>query len=266
MDSPPNDRSAPRGILRYTTRPPKAQEFEMFGLPKHSDNACGVVIRVQETSSPSSPSPPARAYLPKIKTSGPSRSQSPATTSSVIDGTDHGRSMTPSSQLPPPPLRILATSTRSQTSSPTLVRSSSAASMEAQTPIMRSMFPRYNPQVSLAKQHYYPSHESNSRVANVRPDVGGSSSRTRSISSTEEIRSPNFSRPGVGISRRVPSLESDLIVASESPEPRPALSSAEELLDLWSVANGQGSQEAASTYRLRLSWYEVFLDLVQQRG
>lgn len=254
MDSLPKDKAAPGGLLRYTTRPPKAQEFEMFGIPKSTGNACEVVITVHETSSsPSRLASPPRAYLPKIKTSGLTPSQSHANISSVVASTDRSRSMTSPSLLPPPPLRILAASTRSQTSSPSHVRSSSAPSMEAQSPVMRSMFPRYNPQVSLAKQHYYPSRESNSRMANVRPGLGGSSSRTMSISSREETRSTDFSRPGVGSFR-----ERDSLRSSHSSDPRPPLSSPEELLDLWSMANGQGNQEAATTYTLRLSWYGTF--------
>lgn len=239
MDPLPKDKSAPGGLLRYTTRPPKPQEFEMFGIPKRMDNACEVVITVHETSSsPSPPSAPRRAYLPRIKTSGLSRST------------------TPPSYLPPPPLRSLTASARSQTSSPSRVRGNSAPSV--QSPVMRSMFPRYNPQVSLAKQHYYPGRERNPRMPNVRPSLGGSSSRTTSISSREDTRSSSCSRPSVGVSRGLPAPESDSHQSCHRSEPEPALSSPEELLDLWSVANGQGSQEAATTYTLRLSWYVIF--------
>lgn len=257
MDPLPKGKSAPGGLLRYTTRPPKPQEFEMFGIPKQTDGACEVVITVHETSpSPSPPSAPLRAYLPRIKTSGLTPSQSPATIASVVARTDRSRSTTSSSYLPPPPLRSLTASARSQTSSPSHVRSNSAPSV--QSPVMRSMFPRYNPQVSLAKQHYYPGRESNPRMANVRPSLGGSSSRTMSIYSREESRNSSCSRPSVVISRGLPTPESESLQSCHRSEPEPAISSPEELLDLWSVANGQGSQEAATTYTLRLSWYGIF--------
>jgi hypothetical protein len=131
--------------------------------------------------------------------------------------------------------------------------------MEAETPVMRSLFPRYDPHVSLAKQHYYPRRENNAPMKSMQPDLGRSSSRTRSLSSMEENRSPNFSRPGVGAPGRQLAQESDSRQSFGNADGPPALSSPEELLDLWSVANGQGSQEAATTYTLRLSWYSILV-------
>ncbi len=260
MDSLPKEKSAPRGILRYTSRPPRAEELEMVGMRKQIDNACGMVITVHENSSSRSRlAAPAKAYLPKIKTSGLTAGPSAATTNSEVNGTDHARSTMPPSLLPPPPLRSLAASARSETSSPTLVRSASAPSMEAETPVMRSLFPRYDPHVSLAKQHYYPRRENNAPMKSMQPDLGRSSSRTRSLSSMEENRSPNFSRPGVGAPGRQLAQESDSRQSFGNADGPPALSSPEELLDLWSVANGQGSQEAATTYTLRLSWYSILV-------
>ena len=248
------DRPAARSPLRYTTRPPKAQEFEMFGMPKHTGGACKVVITVHETSPSSSPLPPPRAYLPKIKTSGLTTSPSPATVFDEVARTDRAKSMKPPSRLPPPPLRRLAASARSPTGSPSHVRSSSAPTMDGQSPVMRSMFPRYNPQVPLAKQHYYPSRKSSSRMAEVRPSRGESLSRTRSSCSTDDNRSSNYSRPSAGSSMGVLAAKSDPIQSSNDSTPAPALSTPEELLDLWGVANGQGGPEAATTYTLRLSW------------
>ena len=256
MDLLPGNKAAPGGILRYTTRPPKAQEFEMLGIPKSAGNACEVVITVHETPLLLSrlPSPP-KAYLPKIKTSGFSISQSSATVPSVVTSTNRPKSKTQPSLLPPPPSR---TSTRSQPSSTSHVRSSSAPSLETQSPVMRSMFPRYNPQIPLAKQHYYPSLDGNLRMANGRPQLRGSSSQTRSISSGEETRSQDHSVPSVGSSRTVLTSERESLQSSQCSDPRPPLSSPEELLDLWSLANGQGNWEAATTYTLQLSWYVYF--------
>lgn len=255
MDPSLKDKAASGGLLRCTTRPPKAQEFEMLGMPKSIGNACEVVITVHETSPlPPRLSSPPRAYLPKIKTSGLTPSQSPVPVASVVTSTDRSRSKTPS-LLPPPPSRSCAASARSQTSSPSHVRSSSAPSMDAQSPVMRSMFPRYNPQIPLAKQHYYPSRESNSRMVSVRSGLGGSSSRAMSSSSKEETRSQDHSWVGEGSCRGVRTSERDSLRSSNSSDPSPPLSSPEALLDLWSLANGQGNWEAATTYTLRLSWY-----------
>lgn len=259
MDSLSKVKVLPGGLLRYATRPSKAQEFEMFGMPKSTGNSCEVVITVHETSpSLSRLSSPPKAYLPKIKTSGFTPSHSPPNNPSVVTSTDRSRSKTPPSLLPPPPLRSLAASTRSQTSSPSHVRSSSAPSMETQSPVMRSMFPRYNPQIPLAKQHYYPSRESSSRITNVQPRPRGSSSRTVSISSREETRNQDHRRPGVGSFGGVLTSERDSLQSSHSSDPRPLLSSPEELLDLWSLANGQGNWNSATTYTLGLSWYVYF--------
>ena len=259
MDSLPKDQAAPGGLLRYTTRPPKVQEFEMFGMPKSAGNACEVVITVHETPLLSSRlSSPPKAYLPKIKTSGFTTSQSSATAPDVVTSTGRSKSKTPPSLLPPPPLRRLAASTRSQKSSPSHVRSSSAPFLETQSPVMHSMFPRYNPQIPLAKQHYYPSQDSSLRMANVRPGLRGSSSQTISISSREETRSQDHSRPSVGSFRGGLTSERDSLQSSLSSDPKPPLSSPEELLDLWSLANGQGNWETATTYTLRLSWYVHF--------
>ena len=231
----------------------------MFGIPKSTSNTCEVVITVHETSpSPSRLSAPPKAYLPKIKTSGLTLNQSPATIPVEFTSTDRSRSKTPPSLLPPPPLRSLAASTRSQISSPSHVRSSSAPDMETQSPVMRSMFPRYNPQIPLAKQHYYPSRESSSLITNVRPELEGSSSRTMSTPSTGDIRSQDHSRAGVGSFRGVLTSQRGSLQSCHSSDPSPPLSSPEELLDLWSIANGQGNWEAATTYTLRLSWYVLF--------
>lgn len=255
MDSSLEDKAARGGLLRYTTRPPKVQEFEMLGIPKSAGNACEVVITVHETPLLSSRlSSPPKAYLPKIKTSGFPISQSSAIVPSVITSTNRSKSKTQPSLLPPPPSRSLAASTRSQTSSTSHVRSSSAPSLETQSPVMRSMFPRYNPQIPLAKQHYYPSMDGNSRMANVRPNLRGSSSQTMSTSSGEETRSQDHSVTSVESLRGVLTSERESLQSTHSSDPRPPLSSPEELLDLWNLANGQGNWETTTTYTLQLSW------------
>lgn len=259
MESLPENRAAPGGILRYTTRSPKVQEFEMLGIPKSAGNACEVVITVSETpllSSRLSSLP--KAYLPKIKTSGFPISQISTTVPSVVTSTNRPKSKTQPSLLPPPPSRSLATSTRSQTSSPSHVRSNSAPSLETQSPVMRSMFPRYNPQIPLAKQHYYPSRDDNLRMANVRPKLRGSSSQTMSTSSGEETRSQDHSVPSMGSLRTALTSERESLQSSRCSDSRPPLSCPEDLLDLWSLANGQGNWETATTYTLQLSWYVHF--------
>lgn len=150
-----------------------------------------------------------------------------------------------------------------RTSSPTLVRSNSAPSSDLHSPIspvMRSMFPRYNPTLPLSKQHYYPRNPNPRGSANeaARSEALRSPPYTRSVDSRAETlgekilgtipRSPITASPsGSGIPSRIPGHTHIL--------PSSPISTPEELLDLWSVANGQGSQEAAATYTLGLSWY-----------
>lgn len=259
IDSSSMDKSAARSPLRYITRQPKAQEFEMFGMPKPTGDACKVVITVHETPASSTvlPTPP-RAHLPKLKTSGLTPSQRPAVISNEVTRMDRARSTTPPSHLPPPPLPSLAApAARLPMSSPSHARSNSAPSMDGQSPVMRSMFPRYNPRVALAKQHYYPSRESNSRIAEIRPGLGGSLSWSTSRYSTDENRGSKLSRPSARASTAAQSSDTDPLQSSHHSDPVPTLSTPEELLDLWSMANGQGGPEAATTYTLRLSWYGI---------
>lgn len=244
-------RSAPKGILRYSTRPPKDAEFEMLGMRNSAKSLQGVVIAIEETSSSNvTISTPPKAFIPKIYTSGPNPDPSP------IEGSNHQNALVALTSIHTPATSARADSLnqeeRSQTSSPTLIRSSSNASVEVQSPVMRSMFPRYDPEVPLTKQHYYPDTESHSRPAN--SQVGASQSSTYRASSITQSgqTGPMFVGSSacsfaMGLGQEDNSRINDSVRA-------PPLSTPEELLDLWSIANGQGSQEAADTYVLKLSW------------
>lgn len=149
-----------------------------------------------------------------------------------------------------------------RTSSPTLMRSNSAPSpglLSPISPVMRSIFPRYNPTLSLASQHYYPSS----------PNRGGSSNE---VARLEALRSPAYagsvdSRAEISGENILGTVPRSPIIASPSGSgipsrisghahtlPSSPISTPKDLLDLWSIANGQGSQEAAATYTLGLSW------------
>lgn len=250
-------RSAPKGILRYSTRPPKDAEFEMLGMKNSANTLHGVVIAIEETSSSNvTISTPPKAFIPKIYTSCPTPDQSP------IEGSNRQNVLTAPSSLSTPTTSFRAESPnqkepsiRSHTSSPTLVRSSSNASVEAHSPVMRSMFPRYNPKVPLTKQHYYPDMESHPRLANPQVDVSQSSTYSTSAFTQSGQTGPILERSsGRNVAMGLDQEDNSPFRRSTDSVRAPPLSTPEELLDLWSIANGQGSQEAADTYVLKLSW------------
>lgn len=129
---------------------------------------------------------------------------------------------------------------------------------------MRSMFPHYNSLVPLAKQHYYPDVGGNPRLVNPQLAAPRSSSFNSAVSAQQGSASPNFSRPMSAPEASHNSTNSLSLQGSEDPRPTLALSTPEELLDLWTVANGQASQEIADTYVLGLNWY-VFESLRNER-
>ena len=141
---------------------------------------------------------------------------------------------------------------QSHKSSPTLVRNGSIGSTGTHSPIMRSMFPRFNPAIPLARQNYVPSAE---HTTGPIPWQGGiSAPQTYSPS----LYSPPSSPPTASRSNWK-NTRSDLGGMSQSPlrisnVPPPNLSTPEELLDMWSIANGQASLEAAATYTLGMQW------------
>ncbi|MCJ1462196.1 hypothetical protein MMC07_000796 [Pseudocyphellaria aurata] len=251
----------PRGILRYSTRPPKDTEFEMFKMPKTSSKSRGVVVAIEETGPAdfvrSSPSKP---FVPKVQTSESTPRPISSMSSNVAHEENHHKPSTPA-------LRCLSVSPagkkvtpRAPASSPTPVRSNSIGSASAPSPVMRSIFPRYDPNLSLAKQHYYPTRDihrgpTGTTLQKPRPfSSAGFPSRVETPSSNPtqiDTRSPGMKPDG---QKGVP------VPVSEISELAPATSTPEELLDLWSVANGQGSQEAADKYTLKLSCPELELN------
>lgn len=167
-----------------------------------------------------------------------------------------------------PPLKLVIPSLEenpkisTRTSPPTLVQSTSAPSPGLHSPIspvMHSIFPRYNPNLSLARQHYYPSNQNlrGSAKELARPEASRLPAYTVNVDSQAETFGENIlgtvprssitaSPSGIGIPSRSSGHTHNF--------PNSLVSTPEDLLDLWSIANGQGSQEAAATYTLGLSW------------
>ena len=251
------------GSTKYTTKPPTGlPEFEMLH-PSGKNN--GFVIAITEaTPTATEPAPaPQEAQVATAQAQRPRPQPPPLTIPQKAHITDDQRPTTPPTHQsppppPPPPPTNCAPSAadaalpRSSTSSPTLVRSGSTATA---TPVMHSMFPKYNPSVPLGHQHYYPNVERVPGLASAMAVAGSSSNGTSGYS--QHIRGAtkldrtggDDGKPGVA------ELKESPFNNSNDSKHVATLSTPEELLELWAIGNGQAaSEEAAETYTLELSW------------
>lgn len=138
----------------------------------------------------------------------------------------------------------------SQSSTATLVHETNNG-LDERSPVMRSMFPQLDPAVPLSQQHYFPTLE---RAPPVIVTPGDSAQYSPSLYS--QPRSPPIAllASDPWAASRIPSTvlnASPLRITEVSP---PELSTPEQLLDLWTLANGQESSEAAESYTLGLKW------------
>ncbi len=117
-----------------------------------------------------------------------------------------------------------------------------------QTPVMRSMFPSYNPAVPLAQQHYAPTIDTTPAPSFAR----------RFSSNNPYVQQKNRSQTDFGapaVAAKEP--KKSPLRRSESLKRGSATSTPEELLELWSIANGQDYEQASESYTLELSWYDL---------
>ena len=156
--------------------------------------------------------------------------------------------------LPPPPARLRSQdATRAGDASST--QSSQAGRISQQPPAMHSMFPQYDPAVHVQQDN---------AVARAR-DSMAASERSQRASYTPSLRSQAASPPPTGTATfsdpwaasQVPTQPQRSSPLRNAEQTSPDLSSPEQLLDLWTVANGQESSELAETYTLGLQWYAV---------
>ena len=222
--------------------------------PGDGSESQAVVIAITEMSpaAPSFPSP-----LPKAQLSEIQRSMSPATPSfpSPLPKAQLGdiqRSMSPPSRLPPPPPRsntepsVKATSPKSSRG---LMRSASIVSSGTHSPVMRSMFPRYDPSRPLAQQKYYPDRATS-------PDLPRSFVRSPEPSPSLYSEHGHLASEQSNTTKAMPYSAG---ASSDRIEEEPIdLSTPEELTEIWNIANGQESHEAVDTFTLGLKWYVWF--------
>lgn len=267
------NKSSLKGGLHHGQRSAKEPDFEMV---KMSDSTQGIVIAIQETPTPnheektsveprsSSPSPE-HYNLPSVVLSASpkpqvSSEQSPSSTTPqrAISQSQPRMQTTSKSSSPiygspsrtraPSPLQLEG-SPRSRASSPTLVRKGSNASTRTAThsPVMRSMFPRYDPSVPLNRQQYQPSAQSG-RVSSDIPEHIYSPS----LHPQQNTRSTRPSAPTLVIPT---SSGTAPILQNVISEPTTATFSApDELLPLWDIANGQGRDGANDVFKIELGW------------
>ena len=240
----------PKGGQKYFSLEP---DFEMLKKP---DDTHEVVIAIEDTDAANHTvlSAPPKADKSKIKDFHKPLNRSPLSPLPRLVVADNRRPVTPPKQMPPPPPRTRPGSPRSTRSSPTLVRNGSISSTATHSPVMRSMFPRYDPSIPLTHQKYYPNPESRPMMPDQTRDAEDSSSYSPSLYSQMGHMSPKF-KQDMGTPKTITgSRPTSPFRAPECSTHPSKHSSPEELLDLWSIANGQGSQEALDTYTLTLSW------------
>ena len=119
------------------------------------------------------------------------------------------------------------------------------------SPVMRSMFPQLNSTIPISQQQYYPTLE---RAPPLVVALGETTQYSPSLYSQPRSPPTALLASDPWTASRIPSTvinASPLRITEESP---PEISSSEQLLDLWSIANGQDSSEVAETYTLGLKW------------
>lgn len=184
------------------------------------------------------------------------RATSPISSPLKAHVAERSRSNTPNSQLcerrgaaSPTPIRAaspagsLNRSTHS--TSPTLVRSDSVASTtDARSPLMRSIYPRYNPNLPLSQQRYHPD-----------PASASPTNLPREVISKAEY-SPSLYSPGRAGGVREEGKAEMIRITSIGNAPGTTMmknSTVEELGRFWEIANGQSSHGTLNSIRLQIS-------------
>lgn len=254
-----------KGSTRYTTKPPSGlPEFEMLA-PSGKGN--GLVIQITESRPSISDSVHTVTSLPATPPS--SRQQRPQPPPLTIPQKAHiaqeQRPGTPPSPLSPSPTQERAPSAAdvplpgSNVPTPTLTGVGNMASPKSETPVMRSMFPRYDPSRPLARQSYYPDMEAVPGLASAMAAAGSSSiNRSSNNPYRQQMRRGSSDTAKTSLESQRPAVatikESPLRTV-ENLEQQAIYSKPEDLVELWNISNGQAaSDEAADTYSLELSW------------
>ena len=248
---------------RYTTKPPTGlPKFEMLQPPGKTN---GFVIQVIEQpayrpSTSESIRPSFEAAQP-IETTSPRQKPPPPPLTLAIPPKVH---ISENQRVPPPPDTPPPASIHNRAPSPAdipLPRSSmntpergqcSSNNMPAVvSPVMRSMFPKYNPSRPLNRQSYYPNIEAVPGLASAMAVSGSSNNPYR-----QQLARRSMLRTSIEVERNeTPDVKETPLRMVENAEHHAEFSSPEVLLELWNISNGQAASEvAAISYNLELSW------------
>ncbi|KAL8828446.1 MAG: hypothetical protein Q9191_002585 [Dirinaria sp. TL-2023a] len=248
------ERLGQKGALRYVSRS-RAPDFEMVKL---SGDAQGFVLAIEETPVPPSPeeervtlsgadSSTSSSVIPSITLSTPpkariakepdttatrARTPSPILTQPRVQVRPRSRSISPAAvKLPESPLQVELL-TKDCSNSPRLLRKGSSASFKTAThsPVMRSMFPRYDANVPLGQQQYRP---------------GPSYAHQRKQALRPALPALDIPPAPTGVAPILQQTSSSGLEAS-------VLSSTEELLNVWNIANGQSVESTVASFDVEL--------------
>ena len=252
------------GSTRHAGRQTRLPEFDML----NSNKANGFVIHITEAPplAPGSPS----VILEAQDTLQPAPRQKPQPPPLAIPPkayiSDNQRPATPPSPPTPSPQDCVPASPaqvplpRSSTNSPILARSNSGA-----TPVMRSMFPRYDPTVPITQQQYRPDIERAPGLASAMAVARTPSYRPPSYSQQANNRPSSAYLQSETARTKPADIRESPFRSADLTESESTLSSPEMLLGLWDVANGQTApEEVADAYSLELSWsvylFQLYLE------
>lgn len=233
--------------------------FPKFDMLHPSGKTNGFVIQITEALPPPPPGPPS-VFLETPDTSEQAPRKKPQPPPLAIPP----KALISDDQRPATsPSRPTSIPTRSRAASPTevpLPRSSTntpipVSSVSGATPVMRSMFPRYDPNVPLTLQQYRPEIETVPGLARAMAVAGTSSYRPPSYLQQANNRPSSAYLQSERDGLKDADIKESSFQSADKAEPETTLSSPEELLDLWDVANGQTASEGVGDrHVLELSW------------
>ncbi|KAI4166277.1 MAG: hypothetical protein LQ342_000167 [Letrouitia transgressa] len=158
----------------------------------------------------------------------------------------------------------------SPTSSLTLACESNTASSGTYSPVMRSIFPRYDFTIPLARQSYYRESADPLTHSSIARPRSSSSPFGRSVHSQQGPLNQDSDFIGTPVKAPHSTNLDRSNVSSNISEITSSVSYPEELLELWSMANGQQPREGTASYTMALNWFvytkrgaKEFLELIE---
>ncbi|KLJ08399.1 hypothetical protein EMPG_16169 [Blastomyces silverae] len=218
----PNGNPFRKGHRRRATRSPVVSPI--LGNDKESSQTEAIILQIIEDTNKTPLAPPPPVHI--VRSNSPALSTRTGEEARVAESPHaHNNGTPPQSASPEPirsgsPVQIEVTMPNSPSKSPT-------------SPVMpmRSIFPRYDPNLPLNQQPYYPQRSTPNDLP-------------REVISRSDY-SPSVTSPQSAFPRTM--RESTQLAAAVK------LSSSEQLTRLWEAANGEGPQPELGTFYLRLS-------------